>query len=84
MERASAEVIAALLTPTPRRRRHQQPVFGIARPSTIGRRKPRCQCGECRECRENARWERIFTEKFADPNYYALRIPSAVSPLTSL
>lgn len=31
----------------------------------------RCQCGNCLQCRENARWERIFQEKFADPNYYS-------------
>jgi hypothetical protein len=33
----------------------------------------RCRCGECPPCLENARWERIFEEKFADPNYYAPR-----------
>jgi hypothetical protein len=21
---------------------------------------PRCRCGQCRECQENARWDRIF------------------------
>ena len=21
---------------------------------------PRCRCGECRDCRENDRWDRIF------------------------
>ena len=25
----------------------------------------------CRTCCENARWERIFQEKFADPSYYS-------------
>jgi hypothetical protein len=25
----------------------------------------------CRRCSENARWERIFQEKFADPSYYS-------------
>jgi|SRR5581483_5329055 len=29
-----------------------------------------CQCGKCRAGQENARWERIFQEKFADPDYY--------------
>src|SRR5690242_13990814 len=24
----------------------------------------RCTCGQCRNCMENARWERIFQEKF--------------------
>ena len=34
----------------------------------------RCQCGGCGQCKENERWERIFQEKFADPDYYAPRI----------
>ena len=25
----------------------------------------------CRTCSDNARWERIFQEKFADPGYYS-------------
>ena len=32
-------------------------------------RRP-CRCGLCYKCRDNARWERIFKEKFADPEYY--------------
>jgi hypothetical protein len=31
----------------------------------------RCQCGVCRECRDNNRWEAIFEKKFADPHYYS-------------
>ncbi len=32
----------------------------------------RCACGcTCRTCSDNARWERIFQEKFADPGYYS-------------
>ena len=30
----------------------------------------RCQCGQCRTCQDNARWERIFQEKFANADYY--------------
>lgn len=29
----------------------------------------RCRCGTCRICLDNLRWERIYQEKFADPNY---------------
>ena len=47
-------------------------------------RKVRCRCGQCRQCLDDARWERIFTEKFADPDYYTRRVPSIASPLTSL
>ena len=45
----------------------------------------RCQCGQCRNCQENARWERIFQEKFANSDYYHhdLRIRYA-SPLSSV
>lgn len=32
--------------------------------------KPGCGCGGCRWCVDNARWERIFNEKFHDPSYY--------------
>ena len=30
----------------------------------------RCKCGTCSVCKDNARWERIFNEKFRDPSYY--------------
>ena len=41
----------------------------------------RCKCAACPRCRENARWERIFQEKFADPDYYAPRPVRHGSPL---
>lgn len=34
-------------------------------------RRGHCQCGECKWCLDNARWERVFNEKFADPTYYS-------------
>ena len=45
----------------------------------------RCHCGQCRNCLENARWERIFQEKFANSDYYHhdIRIRYA-SPLSSV
>jgi hypothetical protein len=33
----------------------------------------RCRCGMCQRCVEEARWDRIFNERFADPNYYTNR-----------
>lgn len=33
----------------------------------------RCHCGVCPRCHEEARWERIFNERFADPDYYKER-----------
>jgi hypothetical protein len=43
--------------------------------------RPRqCQCGRCPACLDNARWERIFKQKFADPDYYSYsRIPQGSS-----
>jgi|SRR5579862_1492175 len=41
-----------------------------AEPVSRVRRHRRCQCGACNWCLDNARWERIFNEKFADPSYY--------------
>ena len=32
--------------------------------------RPRCRCGRCARCADDARWERIFAEKFEDPYYY--------------
>jgi hypothetical protein len=52
------------------------------RPSGGGAR--RCTCGTCKQCLENARWERIFKEKFEDPSYYTRRTTSMASPLASI
>lgn len=43
-----------------------------------------CKCGTCHACVENARWERIFQQKFADPEYYNRRTVSLTSPLSRL
>lgn len=34
-------------------------------------RRQYCECGSCKWCVENALWDRIFNEKFADPAYYS-------------
>jgi hypothetical protein len=53
-------------------------------PRAIRHRKRNCRCGSCQKCLENARWERVFNEKFADLEYYTgLRI-SQRSPLAEL
>jgi hypothetical protein len=44
----------------------------------------RCECGACRTCTENARWERIFAEKFADPTYYSGPVTRHGSPLHTI
>jgi hypothetical protein len=33
-------------------------------------RRAQCRCGMCRQCLDNARWERIYDERFADASYY--------------
>jgi hypothetical protein len=43
----------------------------------------RCHCGQCSCCKENARWERIFNEKFADPEYYRPQPATMGSSLNS-
>jgi hypothetical protein len=83
MNLASAELINELLSRASAGAERGRRALTTARSSTAVRRR-RCQCGRCVECRDNARWERIFTEKFADPSYYSLRVPRAASPLTSI
>jgi hypothetical protein len=39
-------------------------------PEVTPRRALGCSCGACKRCLDNARWERVFSEKFADPSYY--------------
>ena len=43
-----------------------------------------CECGQCRTCVDNARWERIFQEKFATPEYYHEIRTRHSSPLSGI
>lgn len=45
-----------------------EPVRLEPRPSR--RRSRRCACGVCPVCIDNAKWERVFREKFEDSSYY--------------
>jgi hypothetical protein len=85
MERASSEVIAVLLNGTglPSRRRRGRASTEASR-QAAKRVHPRCQCGSCRQCLDDAKWERIFAEKFADPTYYTRLVVRAASPLASI
>jgi hypothetical protein len=69
------------LAPAPR----QAEPMPQANPAKSRRASGRCHCGQCRNCQENARWERIFQEKFANSDYYHhdIRIRYA-SPLSSV
>jgi hypothetical protein len=74
MQLSTPETIQTLLASI------EQPVRG-SRPRTpiVIKSKPvrpyrvsGCGAGcTCRTCSDNARWERIFQEKFADPSYYS-------------
>lgn len=43
-----------------------------------------CRCMRCPVCIDNARWERIFREKFADPFYYNQKQVRNSSPIVDL
>jgi hypothetical protein len=75
------ELIAGYVNPTLGERRRD--ARNAARPAKKDR-TVRCKCGHCRQCLDNARWERIFVEKFADPTYYDRRAVRIGSPLTSI
>lgn len=49
-----------------------------------GNSRQDCRCGQCTACIDNARWERIFKEKFADPFYYVPKQVRNASPLTDM
>ena len=58
--------------PAPRKeanRTEQAPLRPETEPKRPDRSHP-CACGACPRCRDNARWNRIFDEKYADPSYY--------------
>ncbi|MFN7997550.1 MAG: hypothetical protein U0Q18_28285 [Bryobacteraceae bacterium] len=63
-----------------------RPMEASPKPSERPRRgASRCHCGQCRNCVENARWERIFQEKFASSDYYSSEIRIRYSsPLASV
>ena len=69
----------------PKRRRaghHIRAVLPVA--SGPAHKQRPCKCGTCARCRDNARWESIFQEKFADPTYYQECAPKQGSSLSWL
>ena len=74
MEITLNENIGALLDEMQLRRQKPVTRLGFRRAASS-----RCNCGSCPTCQDNARWERVFNEKFADPEYYhAARNPARV------
>lgn len=53
---------------------HEPPVgvesAASGKPVSRIRQRQYCKCGACKWCLDNARWDRIFNEKFVDPTYY--------------
>jgi hypothetical protein len=88
MELSDPQTIAFLIDAQMPRRRPPSPLRASplsSAASPIRSMRPlRCQCGICARCAENARWEKIFNEKFADPEYYSTsrsRFSSALSEI---
>jgi hypothetical protein len=72
IEGPTAEIFAAVLSLDMRRksqRRRTQSTEGRVATS----RQRRCTCAVCPNCVDEARWERIFNERFATPDYYQAR-----------
>ena len=72
MELSDPKIIDALRSAVEKRRETRQSRQVKLGETNIERRK-RCSCGVCPMCVDNARWEAIFNEKFADPDYYKSR-----------
>jgi len=91
MELADKEVVLAYLAsfgqPMPTRKPKERPSVSIEsripRRRVVSSERTKCACGQCRQCEDNARWERIFNERFADPEYYSPRPTNQGSSLNS-
>jgi hypothetical protein len=72
MELADADVVQQLVSSAemPGMRRNKPRSGAPPVKADPYRVRPRCRCGSCPGCLADARWERIFQEKFADPDYY--------------
>ena len=74
MDLCDREVISGLMAECQKARKNVTRRDSPDRSSAVfypRRKRSMCKCGQCKMCIENARWDRIFNEKFADPNYYA-------------
>ena len=78
---ASGRAAASWIKEATRRRHTPKPPHRELRPAPEPRH---CSCGVCPFCVESARWEKIFNEKFADPDYYKERNPRFGSSLSWL
>jgi hypothetical protein len=80
MDLADENTIFEIINPKPPRR-PREPAAPQIRPAS---KTVFCHCGKCPRCLDNARWERIFREKFADEDYYSERPPLRGSSLSDV
>ncbi len=72
---------ARISTARQARRKRSSPPIEVTLSATRCPKVRRCRCGTCQRCVEEARWDRIFNERFADPNYYKNRTTTFGSSL---
>jgi hypothetical protein len=74
MELADPRMLAELLATHAKMSRgrpaHKKQAVQLNATAPRGPKVKRCHCGVCPRCQEEARWNRIFQERFADPDYY--------------
>ena len=75
MELTDPKVLAALIKAAGRQRQVRPSQHPLQAPLSGGpiEKRVRCRCGKCTMCIDNARWDKIFNAKFADPDYYTSR-----------
>lgn len=87
-----ATIRAFLEVNRPGRRKRSSARLPVIRPNTPAvycapaaksNGKRNCRCGQCGDCLENARWERVYQAKFADPDYYGGLRMRNMSPINS-
>ena len=82
MQIETQEAIAVMLQQIQEPRQKRPVAMSSAHPRT--RAAGRCACRQCKVCQDNARWDRVFNEKFVDPDYYLPRHITQGSSLASL
>ena len=86
MELGEERSIKAILAIMERKRRRRDANKNASAPT---RREPKIsagiggKCMTCSMCVTNAKWEKVFNEKFADPDYYKAGLPTRIGSTLS-
>jgi hypothetical protein len=85
MELSDTNLIALILGPQRSPTRRGRAMRGMERvpEKRAARKTPWCLCGSCARCIDHAKWERIFAEKFEDPDYYKRPTGRRLSPFAA-